>query len=373
MSIYLDHAATTYIYPELIPIIAEDLDRNWGNASTMYSFGQNSRTIIEESRIRIAHSIGCDSNEIVFTSGSSEGNALAIKQRRKCLCSPYEHHDISENVNSIIADDDYFQMALRSMEESGISDEVYARSLSEDYLYSHMYVNNETGEIFDIIKKCGYAKKLNMLVHSDMTQALGNIPINLHELPVDIATFSGHKAHAPKFCGFAYFNAKAFTDNKIKPLIYGSQERTFRGGTENIPYIHAMSLAVEKACSHIDKKTVHCKKLKILLLEQLAKNFDEDDYMIVSPSNSVSSIIGVCFKGIEGEVLQQLLSEKDIFVGTGAACSSGDMEPSATLKYMNIPEEYIRGQIRISTDLSTSGQDIVELVKALKESYSMFH
>ena len=133
-----------------------------------------------------------------------------------------------------------------------------------------------------------------------------------------------------------------------------------------------MSLAIEKSCQHIDEKNVHCKKLKILLLEELAKNFKEDEYMIVSPANSVNSIIGICFKKIEGEVLQQLLSEKEIFIGTGAACSSGDMNPSAVLNYMKIPYEYIRGQIRISTDLTTTDKDIVKLVSGLKESYHMF-
>ena len=372
MPIYLDHAATTYIYPELIEVIKEDLEKFWGNPSTMYSFGQLSRGIIEDSRDRIAKSLGCDNTEIFFTAGSSEGNAFALNQRRKCLCSPYEHHDVSENVKAIIADDAYFQMALQSIEESGIDESYFANTLKDSYLFSHMYVNNETGEIFDIVEKANNAHNLGMLVHSDMTQALGNIHVNLHQLPIDIATFSGHKAHAPKFCGVIYFKQDAFKKEKIKPLIYGSQESTYRGGTENIPYIHAMSLAIEKSCQHIDEKNVHCKKLKLLLLEELAKNFKEDEYMIVSPANSVNSIIGICFKKIEGEVLQQLLSEKEIFIGTGAACSSGDMNPSAVLDYMKIPYEYIRGQIRISTDLTTTDKDIVKLVSGLKESYHMF-
>lgn len=367
--IYLDNAATTKIDDEIVDIIIEDLKENWGNASTAYDFGQHSRLIIEESRKKIAQCIGADPEEIYFTSGASESNTWAIHQKEKALISPYEHHDITDNSHSVIVDDKWFTQAI-NMEDDVLSP-VAEEAFESNFLVSHMLIQNETGEIFNLNKYANYAHQLHMPFHSDMTQGLGNIEINMHGIynSVDIATFGSHKVGGPKFCGFSYFNKETFPSSKIKPLIYGSQERGVRGGTENIAFIHATALAVNKHCSMINTKQSHCKKLKLAFLEEMRKDFNQDNYMIVSPANSLHSIICICFKDVEGEILQSMLNDEGIYVATGAACTTGDMNASAALTFMNIPEDYIRGEIRLSYTLDNTKEELIRAAQALKSAY----
>lgn len=370
--IYLDHAATNKIDDDIIDIIMEDLKENWGNASTLYDFGQKSRLIIEESRKKIAKCIGALPEEIYFTSGASESNTWAINQRKKTLISPYEHHDIADNPNAIIVDDDWFTQAINM--EKDIFSSVAEKTFENNFLVSHMLIQNETGEIFNLHKYADYAHQLNMPFHSDMTQGLGNIEINMHGNynDVEIATFGSHKVGGPKMLGISYFNKEVFPPFKIKPLIYGSQEQGVRGGTENLAFIHGSALAINKACSHIKTKKEHCRQLKQLFVEKLYEKLDSEDFLIVSPANSINSTLCVCFKNIEGESFQMLLNDVGIIVGTGSACSSGSLDPSYVLNYMKIPSEYIRGEIRFSFDLSNTEEEILFVTDKIKEIYNSF-
>ena len=370
--IYLDHAATNKIDDDIINIIMEDLKENWGNASTLYDFGQKSRLIIEESRKKIAKCIGALPEEIYFTSGASESNTWAINQRKKTLISPYEHHDIADNPNTIIVDDDWFAQAINM--EKDIFSSIAEKTFENNFLVSHMLIQNETGEIFNLHKYTDYARKLNMPFHSDMTQGLGNIEINMHGNynDVEMATFGSHKVGGPKMLGISYFNKETFPPSKIKPLIYGSQEQGVRGGTENLAFIHGSALAIDKACSHIKTKKEHCRQLKQLLIEKLYEKLDSEDFLIVSPANSINSTLCVCFKNIEGESFQMFLSDVGIIVGTGSACSSGSLDPSYVLNYMKIPFEYIRGEIRFSFDLSNTKEEILFVADKIKEIYNSF-
>lgn len=367
--IYLDSAATNKIDNDVLNIVMEDLKENWGNASTMYDIGQYSRRIIEASRKKIAACIGALPEEIYFTSGSSESNAWAIHQRKRTLISSFEHHDMTDNPNCTIVDRDWFHNTIAM--ENDIFDAIAKDSFERDYLVSHMLIQNETGEIFNIHEFADYAHRLNMPFHSDMTQGLGHIKIDMHKNfeDVDIATFGGHKCGAPKFCGFSYFNKETFPASKIRPLIYGSQEQGVRGGTENVAFIHAMALAIDKRCAMINVEQPYCKKLKLAFLDEMHKDFDQDNYMIVSPANSLNSVTCICFKNVEGEMLQTILNENNIYVGTGAACTSGDMNASAALTYMRIPAEYIRGEIRLSYTLDNTVEEMVEAAKVLKSAY----
>lgn len=366
MSIYLDSASTTKVNPEFITIIKKDLEEFWANPSNLYSISEKPKEIIEEARSSIAKSIGAEPFEIFFTSGTSEGNAWACEQRDKVLCSPYEHHNLTTNPKCRIIDEDWLEKAL-----------VWKMNNSEDYmanyenfLCSWMYVNNETGEIFDIKNIAKKAHNLGMIFHSDMTQAIGNVPINIKNLDVDIATFSGHKIHAPKGIGFIYFNSKRI--NNIHQLIYGGQqEHSKRPGTENVPYIDALRMAVYNAVVNRASKQNYCLGLKKLMVEELNKQ--GLDFIINSPANSVNNILNVSFKNISGEALMMDLSDRGIYVSTGSACASGDGKPSEVLEEMGIAEEYIQGAIRFSFDWNLHKEDIksvacnvAELVKSYK-------
>lgn len=361
--IYLDHASTTYIYPEVIDVIKNSLNNNWGNPSSLYNLGKNSKEKIQEARISIANSIGAKPQEIIFSSGASEGNAFIAHQSPKILCSPYEHHNFITNPKCILIDENYLDLAIKKE-----IDQDYKLGTYNNWICSWMYVNNETGEIFDIKKIGEKAHKLGMFFHSDMTQALGNIPINVKELNVDYATFSGHKVHAPKGIGFIYINSE--TIEKTLPLIYGGgQEFNIRAGTENIAYIEGLRLAVINSCSKIHFKTAHTYKLKKYAQKLMEEYFNKEDYIIVSPGNSVNNIFCFCLKNISGEIITDILNQKQICISNGSACNSGNLEPSSVLEAMQIPEDYIYGEIRLSFDLTNTKNEIKIVLEEISKAY----
>ena len=361
--IYLDNASTTYIYEEVNNEIIKYLKYSYGNPSNLYDFGQIQKNHIENARQRIAKVVGCDADEIFFTSGSSEGNAWALHQGSKCLCSPYEHHNITNNPKTIIVDEDYLERCL-SMDYSMKS---YFKNTFRDYVYSHMLVNNETGEIFSVENNFSLAKELNMFTHCDMTQALGNLKIILHNYKdLDMATFSGHKVHAPKGIGFCYIRKEA--QDKIKPLLCGGgQEKGLRAGTENVPYIMGLAVAVEMSDSNKLIKWNNSVKLGKELLNILTDN--DVDFIVNQGSTNIPSILNIAFKGVEGESLMLALNEEGIYVGTGSACNTGEMEPSSVLKEMKVPEDYINGAIRFSFNEANTISDVRTAASILIKNY----
>lgn len=368
--IYLDNASTAPVDLELIDIIKVDLLEYWGNPSNLYNIGKKSKKIIEESRKKIADALHCEPDEIYFTSGSSEGNAWALRQRARCFCSPYEHHNIINNFNSTVIDSDYLEKSLFLKK----ANDIFFPENMKNFIYSHMLVNNITGEIFNISKPSELAHELGMLFHCDMTQALGNFPIDFQKevyKNVDIATFTGHKIGAPKGIGFNYFRKGSFEEKGIEPLIYGGgQENSVRAGTENIPYIHALGRAVERAVNNYQLKDSYCKKLKALLKEELVQT--DINCIIVSPFESISSTLAICIKDVNSEVIMDILSEKNIYISTGSACNSGDFEPDSVLVAMGIPEKYINGLIRVSFSMRNTEEEIKTFVKELNYIYSCF-
>ena len=365
--IYLDHASTTYVYPEVVDAIANTMRDSWGNPSNIYKFGEQSKKLIDEARTSIANCIGAKPNEILFTSGASEGNALVAIQKPHPLCSPYEHHNFTHNPNETIIDRIWLNKALghrKEQLEEGLQPEDYS-----NFLLSWMYVNNETGEIYDIKRIGECAHKLGMLFHSDMTQALGNLPINVKDLGVDFATFSGHKVHSSKGWGFIYVNSE--TVHEITPLIHGGvQEFNARAGTENIPYIVGGRLAITKACTPLMRsfKETTCSKFKKYCIETLTEEL-KDDIMIVSPGRSIASTLMFCLKDISSEVLQQILSDKEIYIGTGSACTGDSQERSGTLSEMGIPEDFIDGAVRLSFDIKNTMPEIRKAVQEIITQY----
>lgn len=365
--IYFDNASTTEVKEVYIKVIEDILRKFYGNPSNLYRIGERSKNIIETARGRIANVLNCLPEEIFFTSGSSEGNAWALRQRKRILCSAYEHHNIINNIDSIVVGEDYLE---KSVEVKRNKTGFIGLGNFRNFLYSHMLVNNETGEIFDVKKQFEFAHELEMITHCDMTQALGNVEFDFKNLGVDIATFSGHKFHCPKGIGFNYFNKDTFTDEEgrslIHPLIYGGgQEFGVRAGTENVPYIFVLSLAVEDAIKNYAKKLNHCYNLKKLYYNLLKDSGVE--YIHVSPANSIESTASICIKNIESEIIMEMLSEKEIYIGTGSACNNGLMEVDSVLSAMDISKEYIHGLIRISFSLENTQEEVVEFVKELKE------
>ena len=365
--IYLDNAATSRVTQNVIDVITNDLVNNWSNPSSIYEF-DNSKKILANARGTIASCLNCDPEEIYFTSGSSEGNAWAVQQKSKTMCSAYEHHNIINNPKSVIVDEDYLDRTAIVIGNNTVD----IVNNYENFLVSWMMVNNETGEMFNTKYIANLAHFIGASYHCDITQAVGNMPIDLHgkHSYIDIATASAHKFHGPKGIGFIYFNKNTFPQDKIKPLIYGGiQENNKRAGTENIPYIDGMAVALKDAVDNVMEKHKHCTHLKARYYEELMKNFAPENMMIVSPAKSIASTATVCFKDIEGEIMTAILAEHEIYCSSGSACNTGDLEPSSVLAGMKIPDEYLRGEVRISMDLSNTEEEVVQTAKLLKSIY----
>lgn len=335
--IYLDNAATTPLSKSVKKCITEAIDK-YGNPSSLYGLGTDANKLIQKSRQQVAAAIGCLPEEIYFTSGASESNTWALTQVDRCICSPVEHHSILNNPKT--------------------------KATSGNTLFSNMLVNNETGEIYDVKSKFKYA---DGLTHTDATQAIGNIPVDVKELGVDMMSFSGHKFHAPKGIGCLYVR----NGIHLKPLIYGGkQEQGVRGGTENTLGISAIGVAIEEAVENIEKKYEHCKILKDTLLDSLSRN--HLDY-IINGNNTIPSTVSVSFRNVENEVIGLWLNGYGICVSSGSACNSGSAEPSHVLKAIGCPEEYINGTVRFSFSLENTvdevkftGDKISEIVSRLK-------
>lgn len=369
--IYLDHASTTYVYPEVIDVVKNTMEQNWGNPSNLYQFGVESRKILDRARRTLATNLGCEPGEIIFTSGASEGNAWVVNlSNGDPFCSGYEHHNLYANPRCRIIDEAFLDLAIRGAKDTDENGDPMGvnKSYYEGRICSHMYVNNETGEIFPIERLCEKAHLLGMYFHSDMTQALGNVPINLHNLGVDFATFSGHKIHAPKGVGFIYINSHTFKEPH--PMIYGGgQEFGLRAGTENVPYIEGLRLAVANSCARRDLKSTHCHGLKKQAMTLLESLFDNEDFKVVTPGNSVDNIFTFCLRGVSSEIIMMELNEKEIYIGTGSACTSGDMEPSNTLMSMGVDQEFLNGEIRLSFDLKNTKQDVKTAMEEISKVY----
>lgn len=340
--IYLDNASTT-IPNEITMNYLSHYNSLFGNPSNIYKIGEATHEMIEEVREKVARAIGADTEDIYFTSGASESNAWAIAQCDTCICSPYEHHSIMANPK--------------------IKENIEFLTL----LYSHMLVNNETGEIFEVSKKFQEIHRKKYLTHTDATQAIGNIFVNVKDLGADMLSLSGHKLHAPKGIGVLYINHEVIPRERIKPLIYGSQENNCRGGTENVLGILCLGGCIEEANRDVIKKAKYCSILKEEVKCILSKS--GVDYRINNPENSIASIINFSLKDISSEVIASMLSEKEIYIGTGSACNTGDAKPSYVLQAMGVPNDYIRGAIRLSFTLETTQADVEIAMNEIIECY----
>lgn len=345
--IYLDNAATTKIdnmvFAEMLPFLRE----NYGNASSLHYLGRKSRNAIELAREQVAKAINAESNQVFFVSSATEGNNWVISNYNNVLCSKVEHHSILNNPKCTMISFDSLPKTIYKQRPD---------------LVTHMYVNNETGEIYNIKEMAEICHKMKVPFHTDATQAYGHIPIDIKDIDVDSMVLSGHKFYAPKSVGILYLKER----DKYKPMLYGGgQEHNLRAGTENVAGIVGMGKACELYNFNF-KDNLYIYQLKEHLTYFIQNNIP--DVMINSPLEStVSNILNVSFKGIEGESLMLLLDRQGICVSSGSACNSGSLEPSHVLKDMGIPDDYIYGTVRFSFSRYNTLEEIIEVEKVLKE------
>ncbi len=346
--IYLDTAATTKVRPETIKTITDTMTDIWGNPSSLHQLGIKAKSILDNSRKTISKHINCEPNEIIFTSGACEANSLAIcgylnKHPHSVLATtPIEH----KSIQSLCTDNNY-NTRFVCVDHKGRVDLEHLKQLcSETYLHGYSYIlvsiqsaNSEIGTIQDIVEISNIVHRYNGIFHTDATQLFPYQKLNMKELGIDMLSMSGQKINAPKGIGFLY--VKDGID--LKPLIYGSQMESRRGGTENIPYIAGLSKAIEL----LQYENTYVQSMRDYLLNKFENS--GLDYIINGDlENRLPNNINISFKSVEAESLLLLLDMNGICVSSGSACNSKSIQVSSVLKSIGVPEDYIHGTIRIT-------------------------
>mgnify|MGYP001296284571 FL=1 len=378
--IYLDNAATTSMRQEVLDEMVPYFSENYGNPSSLYSIAQIARDAVDESRENVAKILNCKPSEIIFTSGGTESDNMAIIGVAKALkemgghiiTTKIEHHAVihaMEELESI-----GFRISYLNVDEAGFInlDELESEIKNDTSLVSIMLANNETGAIQDlpkisqIIKNKAKDLQREIYIHSDAVQAAGKLDLDTKKLGIDLMSLSGHKVRGPKGVGCLYLKRGI----PISPMIVGGgQERQRRSGTENVPGIVGFSKALTLANEEKNKFNTHCRKLTDLLKLRL-QNLEYEHIIVTPNEDSLSNILNVCFKGFEGEPILIGLDMEGIFASSGSACSSASLEPSHVLVSMGIDPKLAVGSIRFSFSYENTPEDVEFLIESLENVLS---
>ena len=369
--IYADNAATTKMCPAAIQAMTRCMEENYGNPSSLYSFGQKAREALDNARERIAACLGCTPREITFTSGGSEADNQAIfsaarlgekKGKKHIISTTFEHHAVLHTLERL--KERGFEITLLDVHENGVvtAQQVKDAIREDTCLVSVMFANNEIGTVQPIAEIGAVCREKGVLFHTDAVQAIGHIKVNVAEQNIDLLSLSAHKFHGPKGIGVLYAKRGILLDSLISG---GAQERGKRAGTENLPAIVGMAAAMEQAVVSIDDYAARLTPLRDKLIEGLEKipysqlNGDRD--------RRLPGTVNFCFEGIEGESLLLLLDDKGICASSGSACTSGSLDPSHVLLAIGRPHEVAHGSLRLSLGDDVTEEEIDYLVQAVTD------
>ena len=363
--IYLDNAATTKTAPEVVDAMLPYFSEYYGNASTIYSLGAESKKAMDHARQTIADSLGAKPEEIYFTAGGSESDNWALKATAEAYASKgkhiittkIEHHAILHTCEYL--EKRGFEITYLNVDRDGLIslDELKAAIRPDTILISVMFANNEIGTIEPIAEIGEIAKEHGVLFHTDAVQAYAQVPINVDEMHIDMLSASGHKLNGPKGIGFLYIRKGV----KIRSFVHGgAQERSRRAGTENIPGIVGLGAAVERAMRIMDSKTRREIELRDYLIGRL-ENEIPHCWLNGHRTKRLPNNINFSFLFIEGESMLIMLDMKGICASSGSACTSGSLDPSHVLLAIGLKHEEAHGSLRLtlSEDSTKEEMDIV--------------
>jgi cysteine desulfurase len=366
--IYLDNNATTQIAPEVLEEMLPFLKEKYGNPSSAHSFGGHLQKDLEMARERVAALFNCHPTEIVFTSCGTESDNFAI--RGLVDAYPEKTHVILTKVEhpAVKNQGPYLRKKGLRVTEIGVDrkgnldlEELAAAVDNETLVISCMLANNETGVTFPLEEVSRIAKERGVFVHTDAVQAVGKIPVDMSRLPVDLAAFSGHKFHAPKGVGGLFIRRGL----KIRPfLIGGHQERSRRGGTENLASIIAMGRAAELAASRLGEEATRVRALRDRLERGILERIPNSE-VNGDPEHRVPNTTNIGIHFIEGEALLLALDKQGICASTGSACASGSLQPSHVLRAMGVPFTCVHGSLRLSLSTYTTPGEVDYVLEAL--------
>ena len=369
--IYLDNAATTKTAKEAVDAMLPFFTEYYGNASSIYSLGAESKKAMMQAREIIAESIGATPAEIYFTAGGSESDNWALvataeayaSKGKHIITSGIEHHAILHTCDYLKTRG--YEITYVDVDENGVIklDELKKAIRPDTILISVMYANNEIGTIQPIREIGEIAKEHGILFHTDAVQAYGHVPINVDEEHIDMLSTSGHKINGPKGIGFLYIRKGV----KIRSFIHGGQqERSRRAGTENIPGIVGYGAAVKRAFESLTERMKEETELRDYLIERIEKEIPycrlNGDRVKRLPNN-----VNFSFQFIEGESLLIMLDMKGICASSGSACTSGSLDPSHVLLAIGLPHEIAHGSLRLTLSEENTKEELDYVVDSVKE------
>ena len=373
--IYLDHNATTPLHPEVLNAMLPALQDNFGNPSSIHSFGRSARVQLDEAREKVARLIGASSSEIIFTSGGTEANNLALlgvalkDKEKKIITSKTEHPSVLNPCRQL--EEQGVEVHYLDVDRFGRIDinNLESQITESTALISLQHANSETGVLQDIKKVSELARSNGVLFHTDAVQSVAKIEFDLKDYPVDMLSISAHKFNGPKGVG-ALFLRKG-TPALFAPVCGGSQEKKRRGGTENVAGIIGFGKACEIAIKRVST-------LEVSRVAELKDYFYNKVYEMIPGTelfgdmqNSLPNTLNLGFAGVEGDTLLIAMDIEGVAVSTGSACSSGTGLPSYVLQAMGLPDKKINSSIRFSLGCRTTKTELDSVLKTLVKAVSL--
>lgn len=344
-------------------------DKYYGNPSSLHTVGQKAKEELDRARASIAKNLGCEPREIYFTSGGSEADNQAIisaalagekKGKKHIISTAFEHHAVLHTLKKL---EKYgFEVQLLDVGNVGTvtAEQVEAAIRPDTCLVTVMYANNEIGSIMPIKQIGAACRAKGVLFHTDAVQAAGHLPINVKEQNIDMLSLSAHKFHGPKGTGVLYARTGVVLSNIIEG---GAQERGKRAGTENLPAIAGMAVALDDACAHMSENAAKVTAMRDKLIEGLSKI--PHSALNGDPVKRLPGNVSFCFEGVEGESLLLLLDQKGISASSGSACTSGSLDPSHVLLAIGRPHEVAHGSLRLSISEENTMEQMDYMLKEI--------
>ncbi|MFR2839134.1 MAG: cysteine desulfurase NifS [Zhenhengia sp.] len=367
--IYLDHAATTPVKPEVLDAMMPYFTQSFGNPSSIYQVAQINKKAIDDARETIAKHLGANTNEIFFTSGGTEADNWAIKgiveanknKGNHIITTKIEHHAVLHTCEYL--EKQGFEVTYLDVNEEGVIDLEALKAAIKDttILISIMYANNEVGTIMPIKEIGAIAKEHGIAFHTDAVQAIGQVCIDVKEQNIDALSLSGHKIYGPKGIGVLYIRRGL----RITNLIHGgAQERGRRAGTENVPAIVGIAKAMELAYTDFEAKNERIKGLRDKLMNGILESIPYSK-LNGSSTNRLVNNVNIGFEFVEGESLLLLLDMNGVAASSGSACTSGSLDPSHVLLALGLPHEKAHGSLRLTLGEGTTEQEVDYVLEKL--------
>lgn len=365
--VYLDHASATPVRREVIEAMLPYFDEHFGNPSTVYDLGSKIMEVVDDQRAKVATLIGAKAKEIIFTSSGAEANNLAVKgtalarqkKGKHIIISAIEHHSVLNSARFLERMD--FEVTFLQVDEYGVVDsERLAKVITpETILVSIMHANNEIGTIEPISKLASICREKEITFHTDAVASVGNIPVDVSDLGVDLLSISGVSLGAPKGIGALYFGGNL----RLMPLIHGGiQEMGRRAGTENVPGIVGLGKASELALKELPDRVSYVRELRDLLDSGIRERIERAK-LTGHPEIRLPGHASYCVEAIEGEALLLMLNQEGIYANTGSACASKALKTSPVLVAIGLRPDLAQGSIVFTLDHRNTNEDIEYVLK----------